>query len=83
MVKQNLQSWFLDTSPPSPQVAGLLNKGTFSFLSIGFLSGEQQNLSLFKKTNRLTVTSLAKMGLFGIRRELHFEVCYHCKPCTF
>ena len=29
MVKQNLQSWFLDTYP---QVAGLLNKANFLFL---------------------------------------------------
>ena len=32
MVEQNLQSWFLDMSPPSPQVAGLLNKASFPFL---------------------------------------------------
>ena len=31
MVEQNLQSWFLDTSPPSPEVAGPLNKATFLF----------------------------------------------------
>ena len=28
---QNLQSWFLDMSSPSPQVANLLNKTTFLF----------------------------------------------------
>ena len=31
MVQQNLQSWFLDMSPPSPLVAGLLNKANFPF----------------------------------------------------
>ena len=31
MVEQNLQSWFLDMSPPSPEIAGLLNKATFPF----------------------------------------------------
>lgn len=31
MVKQNLQSWFLYMSPPSPQVTSLLNKTTFPF----------------------------------------------------
>ena len=31
MVKQNLQSWFLDMNPSSSQVAGLLNKATFPF----------------------------------------------------
>ena len=31
LVKQNLWSWFLDTSFPSPQLAGLLNKATFHF----------------------------------------------------
>ena len=33
MVKQNLGSWFLDTSPISPHVAGLLNKAIFPFQS--------------------------------------------------
>ena len=33
MVKQNLQSWFLDMSPPSPQVADPLNKATLPFLT--------------------------------------------------
>ena len=50
MVKQNLQSWFLDTSPPSPQVASLLNKQLFlSYQHLSFeywlLSGGQPNLS--------------------------------------
>ena len=31
MVKQNLESWFLDMSLPSSQVAGLLNKAIFLF----------------------------------------------------
>ena len=31
MVEQNLQSCFLDTGLPSPQVANLLNKATFLF----------------------------------------------------
>ena len=31
MVEQNLWSLFLDTSAPSPQVAGLLNKAGFPF----------------------------------------------------
>ena len=31
MIKQNLQSWFLDMSLPSPQVASLLNKAAFLF----------------------------------------------------
>ena len=31
MVEQNLQSWFLNMSSPSPQVAGLLNKVAFLF----------------------------------------------------
>ena len=31
IAKQNLQRWFLDMSLPSPQVAGLLNKASFSF----------------------------------------------------
>ena len=32
MIKQNLWSWLLDRSLPSPQVAMLLNKATFPFL---------------------------------------------------
>ena len=31
MVKQNLWSWFLDVSPPSAPVAGLLNNANFPF----------------------------------------------------
>ena len=31
MAKQNLHIWFVDMSPPSPQVAGLLNKAIFPF----------------------------------------------------
>lgn len=31
MAKQNLWSWYWDTSLPFPQVAGLLNKGKLSF----------------------------------------------------
>ena len=34
MVEQNLWNWFLDTSSPSPQVAGLLNKEIFPFWSM-------------------------------------------------
>lgn len=34
MVEQNLQSWFLNMSSPSLQVAGLLNKVTFLLLSM-------------------------------------------------
>ena len=32
MGKQSHQSWFLDTSPPSPQVASLLNIASFLYL---------------------------------------------------
>ena len=32
MVDQNLWSWFLNTSPPSPQVTGLQNKATIPLL---------------------------------------------------
>ena len=50
MVEQNLWSWFLDMSPPSPQVVGLLNKATFPFqhfsLMYWLLRGERPNLSL-------------------------------------
>lgn len=45
MVEQNLQSWFLDTSLPSPHVANLLNKTTFLFqpaLVCQILTIEQQ-----------------------------------------
>ena len=34
MVEQNLWSWFLDMSLPSPQVVGLLNKESSPFLSV-------------------------------------------------
>ena len=44
MVEQNLQSWLLDTSPPSPQFASLLNKAMgFKY---GLSSHKQPNLSL-------------------------------------
>ena len=33
MVEQNLQSWFLDTSPPSPLISSLLNKAIYQHLS--------------------------------------------------
>ena len=54
MVKQNLQSSFLDTSPPSLQVADLLNKATFpsnQHLSLKYWlwSSEWLNLSLGTK----------------------------------
>ena len=42
---ENLQSWILDMSPPSPQVASLLNKATFLFLPtlvFGVLALEQR-----------------------------------------
>lgn len=50
MVKQNLESWFLDMSPPSSQVAGFLNKAIFLSnqhfsLQNWLLSGKQPNLS--------------------------------------
>ena len=47
MVKQNLHSWFLDTSPPSPQVVSFLNKATYQHLSLEYWlsSSEQPNLS--------------------------------------
>ena len=39
MVKQNLWSWLLNRSLPSPQVAVLMNKATFLFLAaLAFLS---------------------------------------------
>ena len=34
MIEQNLQSWFLDMSTPSPQVASLLKQATFPFLPV-------------------------------------------------
>lgn len=48
MAVQNLQSWFWDTSLPSPQVADLLNKANFPFpltlvSSTGLLSSKQGN----------------------------------------
>ena len=32
------------------------------------------------ETSRLLVISLAKMGLFGVSRELQFVVCNHGEP---
>lgn len=47
MVEQNLRSWFLDTSPPSPMTASLLNKAIYQHLSLEdwLPSSKQPNLS--------------------------------------
>ena len=49
MAEQNLQSWSLDTSPPSPQIAAFLIKAPFFFTdtwlwNYWFMSGKQLNL---------------------------------------
>ena len=45
VVPQNLQNWFFNTSPPSYQVSGHLNKATFPFQPTPVSSGEEPNLS--------------------------------------
>ena len=54
-VEQNLWSWFVNMSPPSPQPASLLNKATFhsyphASLECWLLSSENPNLSLVTRT---------------------------------
>ena len=57
IVEQNFWSWFLDMSPPSPQVASLQNKATFLLLTapssqvFGFQAAKSQ------QPNRSSVTS--------------------------
>ena len=63
MAEQNLRSWFLDTSLPSPQIAAFLIKAPFfstdTCLSNNWLlSGEQPNLSLVTYLTQLEIFML-------------------------
>ena len=39
-------------------------------------------MSCCSETNRLPDTSLAKMSLFKMSKELHFRICNYGKPCA-
>ena len=78
MVKQNLGSWFLDMSPPSPQVAGLLNKANFPFqLTLG-----SQVLAFKQQAAEAEFGNIGRVNLnFSIKSTFVVHGKYSVRPC--